>query len=688
MGLMHLHCHRSFMPAIVGMFIFLSSMLVEAAPLMPDVMGLTLEEARQTLDKRGLKIDSIREQRTNRPAGQVIVQSPRAGLQVIAGTPVRLVVAIPLQKLKQTKVPNLKGLSLDEVKTALAQAQLRLGNIKQRKMAVEHEYVLYQSPHAGKNLVVNSAVNITLSDPLPITGPRVKLRLDKTQYAVGEAIVLYADILNPLANQTPRYSFTINGRAIPSKGSTMVYRAEKAGKYVISASARYGRNPWIASLSRSIYVQAGDVAEGKNANEDEQKPVKQSDKEKLVDQEEEKQVEKWIKPKAVIYPESLTVKRGKSAAFYSRSTATKQSGLDYRWMIPSGVVNGERQVSFDTSSLEKNEYLIKLRVKDDRGLVDTVTAKLVLTGEIVKADDTNVPKALVDEKPKEDVDGSKSDGPEKQASDSVAENPLKDESDPSEAGSEDKEKKSDTPENIQNLQNDEKEEQITLAEVSGENDRTQPLTSPGSEQQELLPTTSLLDEQQGQSLERTEESIEEVANEMPEKESVQQDEAFSNTENAGKKGMDTSVMNKPIVGEVVGNRHEEKQTETSSNKQQDKQASIESIRLKASSVQVLVGNEVKFNIEPVSAVSKEDFELIIEEQNAVVYLPLINARYAFKKDGTYTLYAKVVDANNKYVETDRIVIRVWPVWLPILIALVGGFLTLLHFRIKKKQKAR
>jgi hypothetical protein len=686
MGLVHLYRHHFFMPAIVGLFLLLSSMLVEAAPIMPNVMGLTLEEARQALNARGLNIDSIREQRTNRPTGSVIVQSPRAGLEVISGTPVRLIVAIPLQKPKQTKVPDLKNLSLSEAKAALANAQLRLGKVKQRKMAVEEEYVLYQSPHAGKNLVLNSAVNITLSDPLPITGPRVKLRLDKTQYAVGESIILYADILNPLPNQTPRYSFTINGRAIPSNGSTMVYQAKKAGKYVISASARYGRNPWIASLSRTVYVKAASNTKTQDESSEKEKPSSTAS----VD---EKSAVKWEKPKAVIYPESLTIERGKPARFYSRSTAMKQSGLDYRWNTPDEVIKGVRQISIGTAGLKKNQYKIKLRVKDDRGLVDTVTATLILKGDVVKTEDKpDVSEKAEAQKTEQNVEDNKVEEEKTNKPEVVTETEanVAAVSEQHKNPQEMEEPETSDSEATAQTEQQSASENKALLDAPDKNDMKSPLESGELEQQAASVNrdetqTSIVPN----SVEKEDKSVSDINAVEPVVPQVQS--LDENALDAVKKNVAPKepVKDKSVADVTVDDPVEVVNNEVAKiAKTEETNDVIKDIRLKASSVQVLVGNEVKFNIEPVSAVGKDDFELIIEEQNSMVYLPVINAKYAFKKDGTYTLYAKVVDADNNVVETNRITLRVWPVWLPILIALVGGILTILHFRIKKKQKAR
>jgi len=164
--------------------------------VIPNVLGLSLEDATKTLQSQGLTVGSIQNQRTNRPVGTVIVQAPIANKSVKKGYPIRLVIAIPLVKPKTTKVPNLKGMSLSQAKNAISKANLRLGNVKKRKIKMETEEVLYQSPKAGKGIVIKSKVDLTISDPIEIKGPRVKIIVDKTRFKSGESTVIQTSVSN------------------------------------------------------------------------------------------------------------------------------------------------------------------------------------------------------------------------------------------------------------------------------------------------------------------------------------------------------------------------------------------------------------------------------------------------------------------------------------------------------------
>ena len=239
-------------------FILLSSTpIIYADIVIPNVLGLTLEKAKQTLQNKGLSVGSIQNQHTNRPVGTVIVQAPSANKKVSNGYPIRLVVAIPLIKPKTTQVPNLKGMNLSQAKAAIKAANLRLGIIRKRKIKMEAMEVLSQSPKAGKKIITKSRVALTISDPIKITGPRVKVILNKARFNVGDSVHIKAKVSNADTSKSVEYGFSINGKTHYSKSPSYRYTIRKSGRYIITASFRYARGSWHASLSKTIRVTSG-----------------------------------------------------------------------------------------------------------------------------------------------------------------------------------------------------------------------------------------------------------------------------------------------------------------------------------------------------------------------------------------------------------------------------------------------
>ena len=378
--------------------------------VIPNLLGLSLDDAKKALQNHNLSLGAIQNQRTNRPTGTVIVQASSANKQVKKGYPVRLVIAIPLVKPKTTKVPNLKGMSLSQAKAAIASANLTLGNVKKRKIKMETEEVLYQSPRAGKGIIVKSRVNLTISDPIEVSGPRVKVLVDKTRFKSGESTVIRASVSNADTTKGAEYGFSINGKTHYSKSSSYKYTFPKAGKYILTASFRYARGKWHASLSKTVRVSGSNVTSNtpnKTSNEKKKTDEKKSSpdikvpnviglslssarraiekaglrvgniaekkdksgKKRILQQNPQasKRVKKgskvnltrsvpipasWQKPNAVISPSSIEVIQGKKARFYSQSSHDKAAQISLLWTSKTGQKTTGKKFKVDTRKLK------------------------------------------------------------------------------------------------------------------------------------------------------------------------------------------------------------------------------------------------------------------------------------------------------------------------------------------------
>ncbi|MFT3716491.1 MAG: Stk1 family PASTA domain-containing Ser/Thr kinase [Gordonia sp. (in: high G+C Gram-positive bacteria)] len=83
----------------------------------PDLTGQTEDQARTTLAQMGLEPTSVQGD-SERPAGQVVSTSPSAGVTVKAGS----VVQMTISRGNQFVVPDLKGKTMDEARSALEAA--------------------------------------------------------------------------------------------------------------------------------------------------------------------------------------------------------------------------------------------------------------------------------------------------------------------------------------------------------------------------------------------------------------------------------------------------------------------------------------------------------------------------------------------------------------------------------------
>ena len=129
----------------------------------PDLAGLTAEEASSKLDAAGLVLGSTTEVfSTSVEAGRVVASEPAAG----AGVTVGAAVNVSLSKGKDlVKMPNIVGKTLDEATAALTKAGLAAGPVTGDVTGT----VSWANASAGAQLVRGTAVAIVMLAPPPTT---------------------------------------------------------------------------------------------------------------------------------------------------------------------------------------------------------------------------------------------------------------------------------------------------------------------------------------------------------------------------------------------------------------------------------------------------------------------------------------------------------------------------------------
>ena len=127
----------------------------------PDVVGMSVDEAQRALESQGLRLGAQTPQTSDEPEDTVLSQNPEADTRLATGEAVTVTVSAGKQ---QTQVQPLEGLtSLDDVRTALKDAKLELGNVKQVESSEPEGLVLNQDPQAFTTVDVGTKVNIEVS---------------------------------------------------------------------------------------------------------------------------------------------------------------------------------------------------------------------------------------------------------------------------------------------------------------------------------------------------------------------------------------------------------------------------------------------------------------------------------------------------------------------------------------------
>ena len=124
----------------------------------PDLSGLTVEQARQRLKDVGLVVGKVTQQSVdNKPDGVIIAQSPSGDSKVSKGTTIDLVVN--KAKAKKIQMPNVIGMTLKDARDTLSNAHLGVnqvaGSVEEKSIVTE------QSIKAGDEIDEGSTVNLT-----------------------------------------------------------------------------------------------------------------------------------------------------------------------------------------------------------------------------------------------------------------------------------------------------------------------------------------------------------------------------------------------------------------------------------------------------------------------------------------------------------------------------------------------
>ena len=152
-----------------------------AAILIPDLKGLSLEQAKDRLDKLGLTLGAIENGNdASQPSEVIISQSPQVSQKVNKGTQVNIVI-----NMKQAvKVPNLVGMTIAEARLSLTAANMSPGKISSLDGVTADDstaVVVSQTP-AGGISTTDTTVDLTIAkkDRAQKKSGRVNITIPKT----------------------------------------------------------------------------------------------------------------------------------------------------------------------------------------------------------------------------------------------------------------------------------------------------------------------------------------------------------------------------------------------------------------------------------------------------------------------------------------------------------------------------
>lgn len=130
----------------------------------PDLSGMTLDEARQALSDKGLAVGTVTEQDSSRDqTGRVLQQRPSGQTEVAGHTPVNLVVG---RGVSVVNVPDLAGMRSDQARQALSALGLTYTEQNQPSSDADKGKVVAQTPAAHQPAAPGSTVTATVGTGL------------------------------------------------------------------------------------------------------------------------------------------------------------------------------------------------------------------------------------------------------------------------------------------------------------------------------------------------------------------------------------------------------------------------------------------------------------------------------------------------------------------------------------------
>lgn len=133
--------------------------------IVPDVKGMTLDQAREELSKWQLTIDNVQYEASDTVKKDLIIsQTPEANGNATSGSGISVVVSTGEDDSNKVSIPSLKGLSESEAVSMLESAEL-VASVSEAYSDSNDDKgkVIKQSPSAGEKVAKGSTVNITIS---------------------------------------------------------------------------------------------------------------------------------------------------------------------------------------------------------------------------------------------------------------------------------------------------------------------------------------------------------------------------------------------------------------------------------------------------------------------------------------------------------------------------------------------
>ena len=203
--------------------------------VVPSLAGLTVKEAKSTLEDLGLNLDIAQEEFSEDiPDGKIITSDPAGGGRVSPNGTVGVIIS---KGQERYSVATVQGLKLEVAEQLLKESKLVLGEVKEEfSNEFPQGFIMRSTPAAGERIKRNSQVTlfvskgieqIALSDYKGKSGEQALNELTEAGFDVKTKYVFSEDLpVGAVISQTPGAGEADKGSAITllvSKGSEFVF---------------------------------------------------------------------------------------------------------------------------------------------------------------------------------------------------------------------------------------------------------------------------------------------------------------------------------------------------------------------------------------------------------------------------------------------------------------------------------
>ena len=173
-----------------GSIVILTVSLGKQPIEVPDVYGLTEEQADKKIVEKDLVLDHEWIPSDEVESGKVINTLPERGTMVKAGDTVKVVVSTG-PEIKKVNVPNLLGRTELQASSALTELNLKLGTVDYASSDIYAKgQVSYQSTSEGQSVDTNTTIDITISTGKVTATPTVTPTVEPEDVVYGSQLTI------------------------------------------------------------------------------------------------------------------------------------------------------------------------------------------------------------------------------------------------------------------------------------------------------------------------------------------------------------------------------------------------------------------------------------------------------------------------------------------------------------------